>query len=410
MIHRLSIVFFLCTIIIGFQSCKNEPEQLITFIDTPTGLNGSESSLYKAKDGTIYMSWIETSEDNNSKLLFATLKKNNLWSTPKIIATGNDWFVNWADFPSITAFGKQNLAAHYLEKSAPDTFAYNVKLTISNDNGNTWDKTLIPHTDNTESEHGFVSKVELSDDTFLSVWLDGRKSAYAEKDSTITREMTLRSAVIDKNGEIKQEYLLDPRVCDCCQTDVAMTNNGPIAIYRNRTEDEIRDIYYVRQVENQWTQPKPIYNDNWKIAGCPVNGAAMSTKDDIVAVAWFTRANNTPKVKVTFSNNNGETFEAPINISDIEPLGRVDIELLNDNSALVSWMDVVNDNTVIQLQRVQQNGTLSDLVTLTESSESRSSGFPRMVVKDGLAYVSWTHVGDDNLNIKTAVVNTKIMQ
>lgn len=410
MTQRLLQILFLSFTIISLHSCKNEPTELITFINAPIGENGSESSLHKSSDGTIYMSWIETNDENESKLLFSTLENNNTWSTPKTIAIGNDWFVNWADFPSITSFGKQNLTAHYLEKSAPDTFAYNVKLAISNDNGNTWDKTLIPHTDNTESEHGFVSKVEMSDDTFLSVWLDGRKSAYAEKDSTITREMTLRSAIIDKNGEIKKEYLLDPRVCDCCQTDVAMTNNGPIAIYRNRSENEIRDIYYVRQVNDQWTEPKPIYNDNWVIPGCPVNGAAISTKEDTAVIAWYTRANGTPRVKVTFSSNNGEVFETPINISDIEPLGRVDIELLDDNSALVSWMDVVNDNTVIQLQRVQQNGGLSEIVTLTESSESRSSGFPRMIIKDNLAYLSWTHVGDDNLDIKTAIVNTSLLK
>jgi len=112
---------------------------------------------------------------------------------------------------------------------------------------------------------------------------------------------------------------------------------------------------------------------------------------------------------VVFSNNNGETFEAPIQIGDVDPLGRVDIELLEDNSALVSWMDVVNDNTVIQLQRVHQDGTVSKIITLTESSESRSSGFPRMVIKDNLAYLSWTHVGDDNLDIKTAIVNTSLL-
>ena len=307
----------------------------------------------------------------------------------------------------MVSFGENNLAVHYLEKSAPDTFTYDVKVTVSNDNGNTWNTSFAPHTDNTHAEHGFVSKTEMNDDAFLSVWLDGRQMAYAEKDSTIAKEMTLRGAIIGKDGTLLNEYLLDSRVCDCCQTDTAMTNDGPIVVYRDRSANEIRDIYYTRLVNDQWTAPTPVYNDNWNINGCPVNGAAISAKADNVATVWFTMANETPKVKVAFSNNNGETFNAPINISDVEPMGRVDIELLEDNSALVSWMDIVNDNTVIQLQLVQSDGTLSELITLTESSESRSSGFPRMVVKDDFAYVSWTHVGDDKLSLKTAVVNTK---
>jgi len=124
-------------LVLTLNSCKSESAELITFITAPTGLNGSESSLHKSSDGTILLSWIETSEDNVSKLLFSTLQNNNTWSASKVIASGDDWFVNWADFPSMVSFGNENLAVHYLEKSAPDTFTYDVKLTVSNDNGKT---------------------------------------------------------------------------------------------------------------------------------------------------------------------------------------------------------------------------------------------------------------------------------
>ena len=125
--------------------------------------------------------------------------------------------MNWADFPSITSFGESNLSAHFLQKSAQDTYAYDVKLIQSTDDGDTWNTSFKPHTDNTNTEHGFVSKIALTDDSYLAVWLDGRQMAYAETDSTIQKQMSLRSAVINTNGELIQEYLLDNRVCDCCQ-------------------------------------------------------------------------------------------------------------------------------------------------------------------------------------------------
>ena len=402
------LVFGLRTLLILLivSSCKSKPVETITFITAPTEANSSEPNLHKANDGTIYLSWIKTNADKSSTLLFSTLNDDNSWSAPKTIANGTDWFVNWADFPSISSFGKSGLAAHYLDKSADDTYAYDVKLTLSNDNGNTWNTPFVPHNDNTKTEHGFVSKVAINDDSFLAVWLDGRQMAYAEKDSTILKEMTLRSAIINNKGEILNEYLMDTRVCECCQTDSAMTNNGPIVVYRDRSEKEVRDIYYVRQINNKWTEPKPIFSDNWEIYGCPVNGAAISTKDDTVAVVWFTMAHNTPKVKVAFSKDNGETFAIPINIGDVDPMGRVDIEVLEDGSALVSWVDIVEDNTVIMLQKVDSGGTVSKLITLTETSESRSSGFPRMVIKNDMAYLTWTNAGKENKNIKTAVINT----
>jgi len=403
-------LLLLSALLFTVYSCNKKPEEVLTYITPPTGINGSESSLHKSEDGTIYLSWIETGENKNGKLLLSKLNEDNTWSESKTIATGDNWFLNWADFPSVTSFGN-NLVAHYLEKSAEDTYAYNVKLTISNDDGNNWNNAFTPHTDNTNTEHGFVSKTQIDNDSFLSVWLDGRQTAYAEQDSTIAKQMTLRAASFNSQGNTENEYLLDDRVCDCCQTDVAMTQEGPIVIYRDRSENEIRDIYYVKQVNGEWTEPQSIYNDNWNINGCPVNGAALSTKGKTVAVAWFTAANNLPSVKVVFSNNNGTTFSAPIEVGDVDPLGRVDIELLADNSALVSWMDTVDGTTNIQLQRVDQNGTLSNIMTLTESSESRSSGFPRMAVKNNKAYITWTKVNEGNkLSIETAVVKTDLIE
>lgn len=401
--------FLVITLII--ISCKSEPKPLITYLEAPTSLNSSESSLHKAKDGTIYLSWIESDSLKNSKLLFSTLEKQNSWSEPNLIAKGNDWFVNWADFPSISSFGKQSLTAHYLQKSASGTYTYDVKLSISNDSGDSWQNAYTPHNDNTNSEHGFVSKADLGNDTFLAVWLDGRQTAYAKKDSTIVNQMTLRGGVFDENGKMLNDYLLDDRVCDCCQTDTAMTQEGPIVIYRDRSDDEIRDIYYVRQVNGVWTDPKVLFTDNWHIAGCPVNGPAMTTKDNQVAISWFSMYNGLPSVKVIFSNDNGETFNSPIEVDNQYPMGRVDIEMLGDGSAIVSWLDTKDDKALIQLQCVKSNGEMSELLTLTESSESRSSGFPRMTVKENLAYLSWTEVGASNsLSVKTAIINTQLMK
>ncbi len=403
----LSLFTVLFTLVL--TSCNNNPAQLVTYVEAPVGLNSSESSLYRSDDGSIYLSWIEADSLKNSTLLLSKLEQSNSWAAPTTIARGNDWFVNWADFPSISSFGKQNLVAHYLEKSAGGTYTYDVKLTISNDQGHNWGDGFKAHHDNTKSEHGFVSKVAIDEKSFLAVWLDGRQMAYAKNDTTIVSQMTLRGGVFNDEGIMQADYLLDDRVCECCQTDTAMTQEGPIVIYRNRSESEIRDIYYTRQVDGHWTAPEPLHNDSWKIEGCPVNGPAMSTKDNEVGIAWYTMANGLPSVKVIFSNNNGQTFNEPIKIDDIYPLGRVDIEMLNSGTALVSWLDRVNDETLIQLQRVHINGDKSDVITLTKSSESRSSGFPRMAIKNENAYISWTQVKNNTTTVKTAVINTALM-
>lgn len=370
--------------------------------------NSSEPSLHKASDGTIYLNWYEAIEEDSTALKLSKLE-NNHWSQPQTIAKGYNWFVNWADFPALTSFGN-NLAIHYLEKSAEDTYAYDVKLMISNDKGANWNTAFKPHLDQTQTEHGFVSKTAIKNNEFLAVWLDGRQMELAKKDSTIIPQMSLRAAIIDQDNRVKSEYLLDQRTCDCCQTDTALTNEGPIVVYRDRSADEIRDIFYTKQAsDGKWSQPKALFNDGWEINGCPVNGPAISTKDDLVAVTWFTVAKDIPQIKVSFSKNNGDTFNTPIHIGNTTSLGRLDIEMLDETSAIVSWMETANGQTVIKIQRVFMDGTQSKEFVVSESSESRSSGFPRMVIKNDNIIMAWTQVGEQ-LQVKTAIINTKVFE
>jgi hypothetical protein len=45
-----------------------------------------------------------------------------------------------------------------------------------------------------------------------------------------------------------------------------------------------------------------VHSDNWKIDACPVNGPAIAATGRRVAVAWFTAANDTARVKLAFSS------------------------------------------------------------------------------------------------------------
>ena len=63
------------------------------------------------------------------------------------------------------------------------------------------------------------------------VWLDGR--------ATPDAPMTLRGAVITPAGERTHEQVIDASVCDCCQTDIAVSSHGPLAVYRDRTAEDV---------------------------------------------------------------------------------------------------------------------------------------------------------------------------
>src|SRR5262245_18891800 len=119
--------------------------------------------------------------------------------------------------------------------------------------------------------------------------------------------------------------MLDMKVCECCQTSAAMTDDGPVVVYRDSSDQEIRDISVIRLTDGKWSQPRWVAQDGWQINGCPVNGPAIAASGRRVAVAWFTGAAGAQNVKLAFSGDLGESFGETITVDDGSPLGRVDV-------------------------------------------------------------------------------------
>lgn len=379
----------------GSAAEKAPPSPRLEALDSPTGPGAAEPNLSVAPDGEVYLSWLEPAD--SAYALRVSSLRGTQWSAPRTIRTGKDFFVNWADFPSVLALGKGRLAAHWLQKTGTQTYAYAVRLAFSNDGGESWGAPIQPHTDSSNTEHGFVS-LWAAGDVVEAVWLDGRKYNPTGGRS-LKNEMSLASAGFRADGRSAvREAILDPRVCDCCQTGVAMTSNGPIIVYRDRSPDEIRDMYVVRRETvngaRRWTPPAPVHNDNWKVAFCPVNGPSIDASGRDVAVAWFTGANETPRVNVAFSRDAGATFGAPVRVDGGQPAGRVDLVMTAEKDALVSWVERTGgDTTAVRVRRMRGDGTLGAPVTVASSSSARASGFPRMVVAGRDVIFAWTQPG-----------------
>ncbi len=360
---------------------------------------GGEANLFVSETGDVYLSWVEYLSDTTDALVYSKLA-NEQWTQAKTIASGSDWFVNWADFPSLVVSGKENqyMAAHWLQKSADGTYDYDIHISQSFDGGNTWQKSFIPHRDSISAEHGFVSMLPISLEKILVTWLDGRNTKIQGEVSKSHGHghhgsMTLRTAIFDKNANLTEEDELDNRICDCCQTSIAMTDQGAIIAYRDRSDNEIRDISIVRKVNGKWTQAQTVFEDNWKITGCPVNGPAIDAKDNNVVVAWYTMDEGQPQVRVSFSNNSGEHFSKPIFVDNGNPLGRVDVVMISGNMAIVSWLEQTgDDDAAIKIVRVNEEGIVGDKNTVALSTSSRQSGFPRMVIHENHIILAWTKV------------------
>ncbi len=308
----------------------------VTALASPAAVDSGQPQL-SALGNRVVLSWVERSGDR-ATLRFSE-RTDSGWTEARTVASGADWFVNWADVPSVIPLQHESMAAHWLQKSAASTYAYDVRLALSRDRGRTWSPSVTPHHDGTRTEHGFASLFPMPGQGLGAVWLDGRQMKEGAHEGMDAGAMSLRGALFGPDGNQASELLIDDRVCECCPSATAVTTDGPIVAYRNRTTDEVRDIYVSRMVGGKWTEPRAVHDDNWRIAACPVNGPALSANGRDVAIAWFTAVGDQGHVYAAFSSDSGATFGPPVRIDDAGAVGRVDIELLADGSAAVTWIE-----------------------------------------------------------------------
>ena len=353
-------------------------------LPSPAPSNSSLSRVVANESGEIYLSWV-SQDTEQATLAFSRLTSED-WDTPKVISRGNNWFVNWADFPALSV-DASGMVAHWLQISAQGTYDYDIRARFYPKDNATWTAARTIHTDGISAEHGFVSMLPFDNGTTLITWLDGRET----KQGNPLGAMTLRAGIFDKSGANVSEWELDHRVCDCCQTSSAMTEKGPIVVYRDRSSEEVRDIYATRLIEGAWTLPQPLHNDNWQIAGCPVNGPSVAAMNERVAVAWFSAKDDTPKIQLVMSSDSGQSFSDPIVVESPNTNGRVGTVILESNEIVISWMDTT-DGAKIVLSRYDIKGDFLDITEVASSSASRRSGFPIIEAAGNSVYVTWTDI------------------
>ena len=363
---------------------------------TPSG----EPYLSVGAGGRAILTWIEPEE--GVPALRLAIRGEGGWSEPRTVWASEDMFVNWADFPSSVEMRDGTLAVHWLEKVADAPYAYHVMLALSSDDGATWSEPFRAHDDASPTEHGFVSMVPWGDGAGLT-WLDARAMAghvaaggehVAGGGGGERGAMSVRFRTLAPDGHLGPEVLLDDRTCECCQTALARVGEGLVAAYRDRSESEVRDIAVVRGAGERWTEPVALSTDGWVIPGCPVNGPQLSGDDRILGAAWYTGVDGAPQVYAAFSDDGGATFGPRIRVDEGLPLGRVDIERLDDGSAVVVWLEASNDTPRVLARRVDPDGSLGTPLLISETAGERSSGFPRMVRMGDELLFAWTIPGE----------------
>jgi hypothetical protein len=372
-------------------------------LDVPAGTRSVEPQLTASSRGVL-LSWVERT-DKSASLKFVERTPGG-WSDARTVASGSDWFLSYADMPTVQRLRDGTLVANWYLATNPLAEGYDILLAYSKDEGRTWSRPFKPHRDKTKTQHGFVSMFEPPAGGLGLVWLDARD----QENNTTDPEggvVSLYAATFDAGWKQIGESLVDPRVCECCTTATAVTDEGAIAAFRDRNDKEIRNIAVTRLEAGKWTGASVVHDDAWEIDSCPINGPALSARGRNVAAAWFTAKDDKGRAFAAFSADGGRTWSTPIQLEDSVARGYVDIEMLDDGSAVATWVEFADNRSQFRMRRVDASGARSASVTIANSAAG-VTGYPRAARNGNQLVLAWNESsGDESQRVKAAVVQVR---
>jgi len=357
-------------------------------VSNPAVAGSIQPNWAVAADGSALLSWVEPTKGGGYTLKYAA-RKGAAWSEARTIATGRPFWRHPAEVPGLVSLSDGTLLAHWVEKGKESSDEETIYVSSSTD-GLKWTKPLIAHHDHSPVQHGLVSIAASGPKEASLFWLQALKG----EDGPVS---LMRTVVGADGKEIKEEEL-DKDTCSCCPTSVVNTAKGLLVAYRDHTPKDIRDIAVLRFESGKWSTSKILYPDKWEINACPVNAASAAAKDNRVAIAWYTEADDKPRVQVVFSSDGGVTFSKPVKVNTGDTLGYASTALNSDGGAFVSWIGEGASSASSQVRLISPAGVAGPVLKIAEGPRT-SLGYPKIVRAGSDTWIAW---GDKNSGVKTA--------
>jgi len=384
----------------------------IVALETPFA--GRVASLQLTPDGadSFLVTWTEK-EESSSAVRFARWQQGS-WSAPLEVVRGR-LFGHPTELPCVTRLSGGELAAVWQEEVDPPNGAvghhYGIRAGISADGGRSWSRPLDVHPASTVAgEHEFFSAWPNPDGTLGLVWIDPRDLRVEPSPSggeQYLGAMALMSNSVAPDGTLGVESIVDPVICECCPTSVAVTPEAWLVAYRDKSVpkeqplhalryemDVVRDISLARTSgapgrSAAWVDGLPGSEDRWTFDGCPNNGPSLASAGERVVLAWWTGQGGDPRVQVRLSGDGGRSFGPALRLDTGSADGQVSAGVI-DGRAIVLWLQ----DEAVHARLAGVDGALSTALRLGDAPLRHR--LPRLVsLADGSLVAGWVGPGGE---------------
>ena len=240
----------------------------------PAGMKARASRLASDPHG-LYLTWVEQASRETGQLtLKFSIWADGHWSPAQTITTHHSILASPLDPPGLVRI-QQSLVAFWQQQMPGQPHGNTLEVARSDDHGKTWHPLGPVHEDRSAAEHAFGSFVARPDGQVQAFWLDGGAA-------NGTGHTQLRTATIGET--IDDEESIDEQVCECCSIHARALPAESLVLYRDKSKENIRDIAIAAGHPSAWAH-RIVFDDQWKIDGCPVNGPRLDQKEHTITAA-----------------------------------------------------------------------------------------------------------------------------
>jgi hypothetical protein len=169
-----------------------------------------------------------------------------------------------------------------------------------------------------------------------------------------------------------------------------------VVVYRDRTEQDIRDVVLRRYVDGAWAPPVNLGNEGWYLEGCPVNGPTVAASGAELAVAWFTAADSQARVRLVQSHDAGASFSPVIDVDGRGSLGQTGVVVDDEGRAIVSWWRRGQMGGIdLMVRAYSSEGTPDAEVLVAHEDIGQAIDVPQLIGVDDGFLIAWTTLDGD---------------
>jgi hypothetical protein len=373
----LSLLSCLAVIAGLFAAEKSAPPPIkIEPLDSPSEASATAPTLARAPDGSVWLVWIE-SVPGGATVRSASLNPTTLrWSAAQRVATGPRILDVDTAHPALAVARGGRVTVAWTEGSAASPETESIFLSSSIDAGLTW---TAPTPLTTESKANSLPVLTtLADGRVLAAWLDRRGRTTGDHDTRLYARIVGEPAGHDVLIEARVSEKSPPAL-------VSFPDGSALLSYRTLGDGTVRDINVVRYRLGRWENDHNLSRDEWRSPHCPASGPQLAVSGGRVAAAWFTAAEDRPRLRISSSPDAGSRFLMPLSVDFGHPLGRPAVAMLHDGAIVTLWVEGESSQAKgppagLWLRRATPDYSLDPPVLVMAESTDRLRGQPRLAI------------------------------